>query len=219
MINIDTIKDRFQLRFADEFFEELGREKGYEMMSLFECKRLPALENFIAKDYNGRIKLYIIWDNENQIIVGYFTLITTCMIVKMNEETNPEHIQEKDVEKIIPCVELEHFALNDIYLRWLEEHQYNNKGIGNFIYNKYIADIIASLSAEINFTYLILHAFNDLKVIDSYKRMGFETIEDDAESIVPVLSDVKALHSEYAGNCKFMFKDVETILREVERSD
>lgn len=49
--------------------------------------------------------------------------------------------------------------------------------------------------------------------------MGFETIEDDAESIVPVLSDVKALHSEYAGNCKFMFKDVETILREVERSD
>ena len=49
--------------------------------------------------------------------------------------------------------------------------------------------------------------------------MGFETIEDDAESIVLVLSDVKALHSEYAGNCKFMFKDVETILREAERSD
>lgn len=65
----------------------------------------------------------------------------------------------------------------------------------------------------------ILHAFNDSKVIDSYKRMGFETIENDAESIVPVLSNVKALHSEYVGNCKFMFKDVETILREVERSD
>ena len=75
-----------------------------------ESKRLPALENFIAKDYNGRIKPYIIWDNENQIIVGYFTLITTFMIVKMNEETDPEHIQEKDVEKIIPYVELEHFA-------------------------------------------------------------------------------------------------------------
>ena len=64
-----------------------------------------------------------------------------------------------------------------------------------------------------------MHAFNDSKVIDSYKRMGFETIEDDAESIVPVLSNVKALPSEYVGNCKFMFKDVETILREVERSD
>lgn len=44
MINIDTIKDRFQLRFADDFFEELGREKGYKMMSLFECKRKEILK-------------------------------------------------------------------------------------------------------------------------------------------------------------------------------
>lgn len=42
-------------------------------------------------------------------------------------------------------------------------------------------------------------------------------MEDDAEAIVPVLSDVRVLHYDYAGDCKFMFKDVESILAEVDR--
>ena len=33
--------------------------------------------------------------------------------------------------------------------------------------------------------------------------MGFETMEDDAEAVIPTLSDVRALHSDYAGDCKF----------------
>lgn len=40
------------------------------------------------------------------MIVGYFTLITTCMVIKPYEKANPEHTQEKDVKKIISCVEL-----------------------------------------------------------------------------------------------------------------
>lgn len=42
-------------------------------------------------------------------------------------------------------------------------------------------------------------------------------MKDDAEAIVPVLSDVRALHYDYAGDCKVMFKDVESILAEVDR--
>lgn len=50
--------------------------------------------------------------------------------------------------------------------------------------------------------------YND-KVINAYRNMGFETMEDDAEAVIPTLSDVRALHSDYAGDCKFMFRDVE----------
>ena len=119
-------------------------------------------------------------------------------------------------DKIIPCVELEHFALNDIYLKRLEDRKYSNKGVGNYIFNEYIRDIIVVLSSQINFTYLILHAYNNLKVIEAYRRMGFETMEDDAEAIVPALSDVRALHYDYAGDCKFMFRDIESILNELD---
>ena len=64
---------------------------------------------------------------------------------------------------------------------------------------------------------MILHAINDSKVIKAYKNMGFETIEDDAEELVPLLADVRALHSDYAGDCKFMFRDIESILDELEQ--
>lgn len=216
-MNIDSIKENIRVQFIDSFFYNIGKPQGYDMMNRFKCERVPALEKFIAEDYNGRIKPYIVWDASSEIIIGYFTLITTCMIIKPYEETEPEHIQEKDVEKIISCVELEHFALNDIYLEWLEDKGYSNRGVGNYIFKEYIMNIIAVLSAEVNFTYLILHAYNNLKVIEAYRRMGFETMEDDAESIVPMMSDVRALHYDYAGDCKFMFRDIESILNELDR--
>ena len=47
--------------------------------------------------------------------------------------------------------------------------------------------------------------------------MGFETIEDDAEELVPLLADVRALHSDYAGDCKFIYRDLESILDELDQ--
>ncbi len=215
-MNISDRSDRLSFLFADMFFDEVGQSQAYHMMNAFKCERVPALENFISKDYNGRIKPYIVWDVEANMIVGYFTLITTCMLIKPYAETEPEHVQEKDVEKIISCIELEHFAINDVYLKWLAENGYNSKNVGKYIFKEYISSVIAILSSEVNFSYLILHAYNDPKVINAYKDMGFETMEDDAESIIPTLSDVRALHCDYAGNCKFMFKDVEAILNDLE---
>ena len=212
VMNIKDLKDNIQVQFIDSFLDDIGRNNAYKMMCNFKCERVPSLQDFITKDYNGRIKPYIVWDTNNQIIIGYFTLITTCLISEPYENSAPEHTQEKDVKKIIPCIELEHFALNDVYLKWLNSNGYDNKRIGNFIFFEYITNIIVLLSSEINFTYLTLHAYNNDKVIEAYRRMGFETMEDDAAAIVPTMTDVRALHYDYAGDCKFMFKDVESIL-------
>lgn len=209
-------KENIRFAFIDEFANEIGKEKAYRMMSNFKCERVPALEYFLTKDYNGRIKPYIVWDDSKNIIVAYFTLITTCMILKPYEKTDPEHIKEKDVEKIISCVELEHFALNDVYLKLVNEDGYSNSGIGNYVFKEYISTVIAVLVSEVNFFYLILHAYNNDKVINAYRNMGFETMEDDAEAVIPTLSDVRALHSDYAGDCKFMFRDVESILTDLD---
>lgn len=189
------------------------------MMSNFKCERVPALEYFLTRDYNGRIKPYIVWDDSKNIIVAYFTLITTCMILKPYEKTDPEHTKEKDVEKIISCIELEHFALNDVYLKLVNEDGYSNSGIGNYVFKEYISTVIAVLVSEVNFFYLILHAYNNDKVINAYRNMGFETMEDDAEAVIPTLSDVRALHSDYAGDCKFMFRDVESILTDLDQEE
>ncbi len=209
-------KENIRFAFIDEFANEIGKEKAYRMMSNFKCERVPALEYFLTRDYNGRIKPYIVWDDSKNIIVAYFTLITTCMILKPYEKTDPEHTKEKDVEKIISCIELEHFALNDVYLKLVNEDGYSNSGIVNYVFKEYISTVIAVLVSEVNFFYLILHAYNNDKVINAYRNMGFETMEDDAEAVIPTLSDVRALHSDYAGDCKFMFRDVESILTDLD---
>lgn len=209
-------KENIRFAFIDEFANEIGKEKAYRMMSNFKCERVPALEYFLTRDYNGRIKPYIVWDDSKNIIVAYFTLITRCMILKPYEKTDPEHTKEKDVEKIISCIELEHFALNDVYLKLVNEDGYSNSGIGNYVFKEYISTVIAVLVSEVNFFYLILHAYNNDKVINAYRNMGFETMEDDAEAVIPTLSDVRALHSDYAGDCKFMFRDVESILTDLD---
>ena len=209
-------KENIRFAFIDEFANEIGKEKAYRMMSNFKCERVPALEYFLTRDYNGRIKPYIVWDDSKNIIVAYFTLITTCMILKPYEKTDPEHNKEKKIKKIISCIELEHFALNDVYLKLVNEDGYSNSGIGNYVFKEYISTVIAVLVSEVNFFYLILHAYNNDKVINAYRNMGFETMEDDAEAVIPTLSDVRALHSDYAGDCKFMFRDVESILTDLD---
>lgn len=145
-------KENIRFAFIDEFANEIGKEKAYRMMSNFKCERVPALEYFLTRDYNGRIKPYIVWDDSKNIIVAYFTLITTCMILKPYEKTDPEHTKEKDVEKIISCIELEHFALNDVYLKLVKEDGYSNSGIGNYVFKEYISTVIAVLVSEVNFS-------------------------------------------------------------------
>ena len=144
--------------------------------------------------------------------------ITEKRIVTFNPKLAKKQIYEinKEVEKIISCIELEHFALNDVYLKLVNEDGYSNSGIGNYVFKEYISTVIAVLVSEVNFFYLILHAYNSDKVINAYRNMGFETMEDDAEAVIPTLSDVRALHSDYAGDCKFMFRDVESILTDLD---
>lgn len=59
-MNISSIKDNIAVQFIDVFFEAVGRENAYKMMAEFKCERVPALQDFLTKDYNGRIKPYIV---------------------------------------------------------------------------------------------------------------------------------------------------------------
>jgi hypothetical protein len=215
-MNISDRADKIESAFIDEFTIEFTSDTVYKMCSEFQCARVPSLQDFLVKDYNGMIKPYIVWDNEYKIIVGYFTLITSCMFCPSKNQNAEEHFREKDVNRIIPCVELQHFAVNDAYLNLLKDSGYSNANVGQYIFDKYITDVVVILSSQINFRYVILHAVNHPKVINSYREKGFETFEDDEDNIVPLLENVKSLHSDYSGECKFMFKDIDSILSDSE---
>lgn len=194
----------------DDFLEEYCVE-SLCFFREFKCERVPSLQNFIQDEYNGMIKSQIIFDKDANLIIGYFTLTSSSMI---REYDNTEYKNQKGykrVSRVIPCVEIEHFALNDIYLNWLQENGYSNKGIGQFIFNRHISSIIITLLEKINFTFVILHAYKHDKVIDSYRRMGFQTLKEDKENIISFLDDVIIMDTDYVDSCEFMFQDTENI--------
>ena len=188
----------------------------YSLCQEFVCERVPGLQYFIRNDavnddnYNA-VRLYFIYDIEVNTLIGFYTLSSSCMIRKANDETKEEKF-EKLVSKIVPCVEIHHFALNEKYLAWLDENGYNNKGIGHFIYKNYIRNTIIMTLENIAFFYVIVHAHKNDKVINAYRNMGFETYEDVQESLFPIFDELTPLRTEYEDTCEFMCQSIEDVV-------
>ena len=53
MNNITSRKNNIKVQFIDLFLDDVGSKQGNKMMGVFKCKRVPALENFIAKNIMG----------------------------------------------------------------------------------------------------------------------------------------------------------------------
>lgn len=217
MKNFNERKDRLLLCSVGGLNEVA--DNVYELCQSFICKRVLGLQKFIRDDAinadnNNDIRLYIIYDKEIKMLVGFYTLSPTCMIRKMeSEKETSEALEfEKLVSKVVPCIEIEHFALNEVYLDWLKENGYNNRGIGYYIYQQYVRNTLIATLENIAFSYVILHAYRHVKVINAYRRMGFETYEDDQENIVPILDGLTPIRGEYADTCKFIYQSVDDIL-------
>lgn len=45
--------------------------------------------------------------------------------------------------------------------------------------------------------------------------MKFETFEDDANNIVPMMADVISFGNSYSRKCKFMYQELDTIIGQI----
>jgi len=66
-----------------------------------------------------------------------------------------------------------------------------------------------------NFSFIILHAISERKVIEAYRNMGFETFEDDETNFIPLLDGVSSIKDTYVVDCKFMYQPLEQIVNEI----
>lgn len=206
MITFNTLPD---------FMEK--NEDYYSIMSKFKCNRVPALQKYfiedaIRDDFHHEAKTYIVYDNDAQMIIAYFSIRTTCMVRQLTQIVENKRL----VKKVIPCIEISKLCINDIFLEFLHKNGYNNKGIGAYVYRTCVAPMVVVLSALIGFDEVVLYAVKDKegKVVKAYRNhMGFETIEDDGMKIISVLGDATPLIDEYSDQCEFMFQEVDEILR------
>lgn len=192
----------------------------YSWITAFRCTKAAALQNYLRDDaireeVHHEAKTFIIFDEEAHIVVAYFSIRTTCIIRKLIEMID----NEKKVKNIIPCMELTKLCINEQYLDFLKENKYNNKGIGTYVFKTFIVPIIVVLSSMVGFTQVILFAIHDMdeKVINAYRNhMGFETIEDDNAKIISTLEGTSLIVDKYSSECKFMYQDIDEIIRRYE---
>lgn len=172
------------------------------------CKKAPSLEKFFREKVNNSLSIYIVYDTNARMIIGYYTLIPACMVREYEGKSDEREIR---VQKNIPCIELEKIALNEKYLDWLKKRNYNNKKVGYYVFWKYVSKTIILLSDYMNFSFVILHAIRNDKVIQAYRDIGFETFEDDEMNIVSLLDGVSSIKEDYVEDCKFMYMSLETV--------
>ena len=211
-----SIRSRFIKVYNYNDFNKKLKNHGYVECQKFVCTKAPSLEKFFRDDINSSVSIYIVYDTNAKIVVGYYTLMATCMI-RDYESHSQEQVTGREirVQKNIPCIEIEKFAINEKYLAWLNKKNYNSKRIGYYVFWEYISKTIAILSAYINFSFIILHAIKHEKVIQAYRNMEFETFEDDEMNIVSLLDGVTSIKESYVDDCKFMYMPLETILTSI----
>lgn len=240
MENITCREDKIRINTLRALLSNRDMKKRVEKwIGNFKCGRLPSLEKYVKEDgisdtARWLTTIYFVYDNEVDILIGYFSLKANAVIHKIDEETQRDmfrmhpgtkeffdksSIEERklNVHSATPSVEISQFALNDQYLEWMSNHNILNKGVGNYIFSNYIKDVLFMLSDRIGAALIILFAYQDekRKVIEAYQRMGFMTIEDDEANLFPVTENLQPLRELYDKDCCFMFLKMEDIVTQI----
>lgn len=197
-----------------------SNDNNYDKVMQFQCLRAKSLQRYliddaVRDDIHYISKTYVVFDEEADMIVAYFSLRTACIIRNCIESRKNETL----VDNIIPCIELAKLCVNEKYLNWLKENNYVCNGVGTYVFDMFIVPLIAVLTEFIGFLEVIVFAICDSegKVVNAYREnMGFETIEDDKDKIVSAFEDASIIVDKYSDGCIFMYMEVEEVIKKYE---
>lgn len=186
----------------------------YSLAQTFQCENAPALQDdfrdVVSKEsYVYRSQTHYFVDDESNMIVGYVSLSTYSMFTDSQDESFSDELR---VGNIIPCVEIQRFCVNDNYKTWLNDNGYDIHDVGQFLFKNFVRKILVDLSCTIGFQYVVLFAIDNPKVITSYKRLKFISLEDNEYSSYSLCSIMNIPHDDYSMGCKFMYQPLEDLI-------
>ena len=126
------------------------REKGYSQFS----NKIVGLESYLKRcawddDENNLVRIYLIKTRDGKDIVAYFGLRSGMIAANMTDDIKIEQqrqiFEEEGIKlfpEVLPGIEISHFAVNDNYRKKLSNGSTLIKGIGKYLFPKYIYPII-----------------------------------------------------------------------------
>ncbi len=177
-----------------KIWEETGIAKGLDLYL-----KLYAWND----DLENNVRLYIIKTVFTNEVVAYFGLkagMVSSNLSQRDREKEEEALQRgiKLVPETLSGIEISHFAVNDLYRK---KHGYP-KGLGKYIFPKFILPIINEVSEQIGVKVLYLYAADssdDNGLVSYYKDVfGFKEGQ--------YVHDMKPVTSYYDDYCVFMYR-------------
>lgn len=98
-----SVRKRFIKVYNYQEFNKKVKNRGYSELQKFVCTKAPSLEKYFREEIDYSTSVYIVYDTNAKIIIGYYTLMPTCMI-REYEGINQENVvgREIKVQKNIP---------------------------------------------------------------------------------------------------------------------
>ena len=185
----------------------IDREKDYSKLP----DKVVGLEAYLKvcawnDDENDLVRIYLVKDAVSQDIVAYFGIKAGMLVANMEDAVSLDEQERLLLEEgvkifpeVLPGIEISHFAVNDDYRRKLSENGMAVKGIGKYLYPKFIYPIIMDVGQKIGVHILYLYAAGDERLVEYYtEAFGFQEMSG-ADHYTP-------LEPEYDGGCTFMFQ-------------
>ena len=157
-------------------------------------------------DENDLVKIYLINDSNTNDVVAYFGLKAGMLAANMEEAISLDEQQAlfksegvKIFPEVLPGIEISHFAVNDKYRDKLSGDGAPVKGLGRYLFPKYIYPIIMEVGAKIGIHMIYLYAAGDNTLVSYYKdAFDFQEMTEN-DQYTP-------LEPEYDGGCTFMYQ-------------
>jgi len=175
----------------DDIFidERLDDEKHLRIISDFNCGESKELEDFLKAEaftYNrdGQGNTYLIFNKENNDIIGYYTLRTNAI-----QAYNEKH----ERIEVLPAIEVARLAISENYQR---------KGYGRLIFLFYILPKIHEIRSIVGVNIIMLFSVDTPQAIGFYEHLGFKATLNEVEQFI---------NEDCNKGCKLMYVNIESI--------
>lgn len=157
-------------------------------------------------DADDLVKIYLVKDSKTDEVVAYFGLKAGMLAANMEDAIPLEEQRTlfksegiKLFPEVLPGIEISHFAVNDKYRDKLSSDGTPVRGLGKYLFPKYIYPIIMEVGAKIGIHMIYLYAAGDDTLVSYYKDAFDFQVMTENDQYTP-------LEPEYDGGCTFMYQ-------------
>lgn len=176
--------DEYSNKISFKEIKKKAEQRAKRFLETFTCKKNEDVENFIHNlsiDFQKRNKTrtYLII-SEDSTIMAYFSLAIKPVFIEKNELSS----KNRKISNSAKVIDSEYVIINTFLIGQLaRDNSFNSNDINLDVILGYIFDKINDVKDLIGGTNILIEIDNESKLVDLYKKYGFEYLQHDESNL------------------------------------